>query len=103
MHISILNLSLFEDRVFAPSAFTPNNDGINDVFSFDFEALGDCRLRVFDRWGEQVFDSDVHGDHWNGSYRDGTHFCRPGIYAYDLVCRCQFELVEKRGFVQLIR
>lgn len=103
VHISILNLSLFEDRVFAPSAFTPDNDGINDVFSFDFEALGDCRLQVFDRWGERVFDSDVHGDQWNGSYRDGTHFCRPGIYAYDLVCRCQFELVEKRGFVQLIR
>ncbi|MFN0014522.1 MAG: gliding motility-associated C-terminal domain-containing protein [Saprospiraceae bacterium] len=52
-----------------PNAFTPDSDGINDVF------LPEClcgfaafRLSVFNRWGQMVFSSDQSGTGWDGSY-----------------------------------
>lgn len=44
--------------VFLPSAFSPNGDGVNDVFTVFSEAnrvLGVARMEVYDRWGSQVF------------------------------------------------
>jgi gliding motility-associated-like protein len=53
-----------------PNAFTPNGDGINDTWviaglEYDPTAL----VRVFDRYGQQVFQSKGYGTPWNGTYR----------------------------------
>ena len=61
-----------ECRIQAPTAFTPNGDGLNDAFSI----ITDCpdgfsffELRVFNRWGEQVFETVDHTRAWDGTYR----------------------------------
>ena len=67
----------FNPDVYIPSAFTPNNDGINDVFEIYTDETVE-RIQtflVFDRWGESVFEAydfkpgnPVGG--WNGKFRD---------------------------------
>ncbi|MBK7872809.1 MAG: gliding motility-associated C-terminal domain-containing protein [Saprospiraceae bacterium] len=59
-------------EVFAPSAFSPNNDGVNDIFYL--QGKGDAKviyLRIFDRWGNQVFQIqngrlNDQSQGWNG-------------------------------------
>jgi len=53
----------------APTAFTPNNDGTNDLF----KVIALCpilqyHIRIFNRWGQQVFSSADNNEGWNGMY-----------------------------------
>lgn len=62
-------------KVFTPTVFSPNNDGINDRFYFQTEEnAGIVRMQIFDRWGGMVFEkkggaTNVPGDGWDGSAR----------------------------------
>jgi len=73
-------------EVFVPSAFSPNGDGVNDVFFVPNQStLRVESLSVFDRWGAEVHrGSDVAPggiDHaWDGRFR--TADLPPGVYAY---------------------
>jgi len=56
--------------VYLPNAFSPNGDGVNDVFEVKSFGLKEPRVRIYDRWGVLVFDNQ--GDmsrHWDGTYR----------------------------------
>lgn len=69
--IRIRNSELCDCIAFMPSAFTPNGDGLNDVFMPRLE--NDCLVRgynfnIFNRWGEKVFSSVIPGTGWDGSY-----------------------------------
>ncbi len=83
--------------VFVPSAFTPDEDGIND----DFRAYGEVsnfHLRVYNRYAQMIFESDQVDLGW-----DGTHEGQKvplGVYVYrvDFV-NCKNEFVTKRGVV----
>lgn len=68
--------------VYAPNAFTPNNDGVNDVWRPVWVANDDAMLEltVFDRWGEVMFNANTRDATW-----DGTANGMPvpaGIYAW---------------------
>lgn len=58
------------DKIHVPNAFTPNNDGKNDTWKIPYlEVFDDCTVRVFSRWGEQVFSSRGYNHPWNGTYK----------------------------------
>jgi gliding motility-associated-like protein len=59
------------NELFMPDAFTPNNDGINDVFpSNRYNNLNSFyRLKIFNRWGEEIFETEVTGVQWDGTYK----------------------------------
>jgi gliding motility-associated-like protein len=64
------NPNLLPNKVYIPNAFTPNNDGLNDVFPFDEPVMQtDYNLKVFNRWGEKVYDSDINRQPWDGTTR----------------------------------
>ena len=72
-------VKVFEYNI--PNAFTPNGDGLNDVF----KAIGlysdiTFSMKIFDRWGQQVFESDDIDEGWNGIY--GGKYCASGTYAW---------------------
>ena len=96
-----------EFAVFIPSAFSPNNDGLNDAFLPVGAAWSPLlyELQVFDRWGEVVFRSTDPNEPWLGENERGDHFVRDGIYSY--VLRVQSAHDENprsyTGNVQLIR
>jgi gliding motility-associated-like protein len=69
--------------IFIPTAFTPNSDGKNDLFSITLSsAFKDITLQVFNRWGATVCQVKGNPTAWDGSYK-GTQ--QPvGIYVYNL-------------------
>ncbi|MEI6948947.1 PKD domain-containing protein [Paraflavisolibacter sp. H34] len=57
-------------RIDVPNAFTPNKDGRNDLFRPITEGLAQLEyFRVFNRWGQLVYQTTTLGDGWNGSFK----------------------------------
>jgi len=74
-----------ELAVYAPTAFTPNFDDINEEFkvilsNVDIETYN---LTIFSRWGDVVFESEDYDEAWNGRY--GEMLCNPGVYTWVVV------------------
>lgn len=68
-------------RFYVPNIFSPNADGINDVFEVHSVGLIEAyQLTIFDRWGGMVFQSADVNDVWDGTFRG--KFCPVGSYAY---------------------
>lgn len=72
--------SIFVDIVFnMPNAFSPNNDGINDVFYPENLAGGTVReFRIYNQWGQMIYNDPSQG--WNGFYNGVLQ--SPGLYFY---------------------
>ena len=68
---------------FIPNSFTPNNDGINEFFEpiFPCEDI-DFELRVYNRWGEKIFDNAQTKSGWNGGING--YYVPDGIYIYEV-------------------
>ena len=67
--------------VYAPTAFSPNGDGLNDLFlPYGCGDITITSLAVFDRWGEVIFQCQAPPFHWNGLYHN--RLCAPGVYAW---------------------
>jgi gliding motility-associated-like protein len=54
---------------YAPNSFSPNNDGVNDVFKLYFTYVKDFRIEIFNRWGELIFVSEDPELGWDGTYK----------------------------------
>ncbi|MFV2014319.1 MAG: PKD domain-containing protein, partial [Candidatus Heimdallarchaeota archaeon] len=67
-------------EVSIPNTFTPNNDGLNDVFKLLSDGVVSMNLKVFNRWGNLIFESEDLETGWDGSFR-GTA-SPSGVYAY---------------------
>jgi gliding motility-associated-like protein len=52
-----------------PNAFTPNNDGKNEVFQPVGEGVYKFKMRIFNRWGELIFESSDIANGWDGKYK----------------------------------
>ena len=93
--------------VYVPTAFSPNNDGLNDAFlpvgtSFVTETY---HLVVINRWGEKVFESFDPTEPWVGQHQGGDYFVRDGQYMYRLKVQSVHELVPRTysGSVTVVR
>ncbi len=91
------------DGIFVPSAFTPNNDGKNDIFKpvmgFQFTLLD---FSIYNRWGQRIFSTSQKGIGWNGKYRGGLQ--GSGVYVWMLkAVGGNNLLIEKKGTIALIR
>ena len=88
--------------LYIPSAFSPNQDGINDEFSITASSISEISIKIFDRWGEEVFYSDDILKSWDGTYR-GTD-CPVGVYFYQIFARKEGGLEKNvNGTVNLFR
>jgi gliding motility-associated-like protein len=101
-HISVKD----EFTLYVPTAFSPDNDGIND----SFKAVGNgidvnnFSLRVYDRWGEVIWETDNFYEEWNGSAKNNNKIVQNGTYKWLIICK-DFNGVEyaKSGNVTVIR
>ena len=59
-----------------PTVFTPNNDGQNDLFIIQgLEVYDNVHLRIFNRWGELIFEDDNYRNYWDAQdVSEGTYF-----------------------------
>lgn len=87
---------------YIPNSFTPNSDGINDVFLVKGLGIQSFELFIYNRWGEQIFVSDNVDIGWDASYK-GT-IVENGTYVYHIkAINYDDELIERRGVVNVLR
>lgn len=74
-----------EQKIYVPNAFTPNGDGVNDVFSISTFGvpLDEFEIIIFNRWGEPIFTSDQLNFEWDGTYRNEK--VSNGVYAFKIL------------------
>lgn len=66
-----------ETAVYFPNAFSPNNDGINDLFFPQGKNFLPLKLSIYDRWGGRLGEMEGDDAHWDGGN------CGSGVYVYD--------------------
>lgn len=66
-----INVIVVEDcgEMFVPNAFSPNDDGVNDVLYVRGQCLETLTFMIFNRWGEKVFESNDQKVGWDGRYK----------------------------------
>lgn len=93
-----------------PNVFTPNNDGVNDVFEISSKSsifrISDYKLKVYNRWGIEVFTSDNLHNSWDGRVNNFNQ-AKPGVYYWLAKTVCLEDSVyksfESNGNVTLLR
>lgn len=71
-----------EVKMYVPNAFSPNGDGVNDLFEVKaFGLILAYEIIIFDRWGGIVYENDNIDDSWNGYLPNGEKSTN-GVYAY---------------------
>ncbi len=69
-----INVIDTSERCFFPNGFSPNGDGVNDVFAFPCNSkYPNASMRVFNRWGDAIWESSGgYKNDWNGTNMQGT-------------------------------
>ncbi|MCC7297151.1 MAG: PKD domain-containing protein [Bacteroidia bacterium] len=75
-----------ETKIFIPNAFTPDGNSINEGFRPDGIYIASYTMKIYNRWGEKVYEGDACMNAWDGTYLGAN--AQEGVYAY---------LVDARG------
>jgi len=96
---------IIEDFAFyAPNAFSPNEDGLNDVFLPLMVGVSEYDIEIYDRWGELIFETENLEEPWVGNVKGGDHYAENGIYIYKVKLNDMLGLGhEFSGHITLIR
>lgn len=102
VEIKVYEIICEDPFVFVPNAFSPNNDNNNDVLYVRGLYIEKVIFRVFDRWGEMVFESTDVSQGWDGTFRN--KLLQPDVYDYylDVTCVGGLKSIVK-GNVTLMR
>jgi gliding motility-associated-like protein len=91
-------------RVFVPNVFTPDQDGVNEVWMPVVVGAVEYEVQVFNRWGQSVFHSNTPGEPWLGEVNGGEYFSPNGVYVWTLKVTAEdLEVHESTGHVILMR
>ena len=61
-----------EPNLFHPSSFTPNSDGLNDIFKVFGQFTAQVEFKIFNRWGEMLFITNDLDQGWDGTYKNNA-------------------------------
>lgn len=92
-YIDNIHLELCENAIVIPNIFTPNDDGINDVFYIK-SLQPNTAMNIYNRWGSIVYSSTNYQNNWNGENNS------EGVYYY--IVQLPFG-TTKKGTVTLLR
>ncbi len=77
-----ITVSVLESKLEMPNAFSPNGDGINDIYKAKdgWQSIIEFKAYIFNRWGQKLFEWSNPNDGWDGKYKgedvkDGVYFC----------------------------
>lgn len=91
-----------EPDVFIPNAFTPNGDNENDVLYVRGRNVEKMVLKIYNRWGELVFETDKQSVGWDGTFKG--ELVDPAVFVYYLEVTCvDKQEYFKKGNVTVIR
>ena len=79
---SPFTVTVSESILQMPNAFSPNGDGINDIYKAKdgYQSLTEFHAYIFNRWGQKLFEWTNPADGWDGTnqgkpVKDGVYFC----------------------------
>lgn len=90
-------------KSYIPNAFSPNGDGLNDVFKPTLINFEDYNLEIYNKWGQKIFESFSADNGWDGSVAGGD--APSGVYTYLM----KYKTTENNywqnvnGTIQLVR
>jgi gliding motility-associated-like protein len=94
-----------ERNIFVPEGFSPNGDGINDLFEIpDLTSFDNVSITIFNRWGNIVFEDSNYRNNWNGkSNRNitGDETLPVGTYFYFITIKDTGRMLN--GYIYLNR
>ncbi len=103
-HTVIIDDVLF---VYVPNSFSPDGDNLNETWgmSTNIDAITSFELRVFDRWGQVVFQTDDYHNFWNGAANNSGSALKTDVYAYRITYEVKDSETRKElmGHVTLIK
>jgi gliding motility-associated-like protein len=67
-------------KIQIPNAFSPNMDGVNDLFGIAGMGMANMHLIIYNRWGVKVFEATNINETWDGNYKGQSQ--EIGVYAY---------------------
>ena len=99
---------LDELQIFMPSAFSPNDDGINDYLEVIVQDLdpANYKFEVFDRWGGKVFETRQYPTRWNGQgINTEDYYVADGVYVWTISAASltTTKKIEMQGLITVIR
>lgn len=90
------------EEIFIPNVFTPNADGNNDIFKVYCNIITAMQMRIYNQWGELIFESSNTGMGWDGTYKGKQQPI--GVYIYVIkLTLSNGKQVTKKGDINLIR
>jgi len=104
----IIDVLCDKSQVFIPNTFTPNGDGQNDIFYPRGIGIKVVKsFRIYNRWGQLVFERDdiqLNDEHsgWDGTFNGAKPVADTYVYAMDAICD-NGSLIDWKGDVTLIR
>lgn len=88
-------------QLFVPTVFTPNDDEHNELFVIKGLFIDRFNIKIFDKWGEQLFESNNIEKYWDGTFRSNK--VQQGTYYYSIeVLGLDGNLFNKTGTVEVI-
>ena len=91
-------------KVYIPAAFTPNDDGLNDLFKVYGEEFTDFSIQIFNRWGQMLYQSFDPDNGWDGKVRLSDQPVQGGVYVYTIKLKDKYGLpYTYRGEVTVLR
>jgi len=98
-----ITMTIHVQGIDVPNVFTPNGDGVNDLFVVDNHGMETLNMLIFNRWGSKVYEWNTTQTAWDGTGLDGENVA-DGVYFYVLTAVGEDgHPYEERGSVTLIR
>lgn len=82
-----------------PNVFTPNGDGVNDIFFITSAGLTDFNMVIVNRWGEKVFETSDPNEGWNGTTNGKK--CSDGVYFITMTAKQKSNAITKHGHITI--
>lgn len=73
-------ISVSESKLQCPNAFSPNGDGINDLWKVSYKSIVKFECTIFNRWGVKIIELNDPSEGWDGTYKGKT--VNSGVYYY---------------------
>lgn len=91
-----------ESTLYVPNVFTPNGDGLNDLFEVPHVNISEFNIRIFNRWGALLFESNSITTSWDGTFKGKP--VEDDVYVYTITARGEdrTEFI-KRGHITVLR
>ena len=102
-------LEYCRNALYLPNSFTPDGDGINELFFPTGNNIASIKLAIFDRWGELIYEGKDADAFWNGKFNGSL--VKQDVYVWKVTYRYYEDVTrtvlspeaEKMGHVTVLR